>query len=112
MDPIRFATPEEIKAIAEKSDLTQTSQVVTFGGKDFAVLRQCWEIDPMFFAETSNVQRKLWFASNLETFMRLNGVSEVYFNVPVKDEGYLKVLDTWGAKPTSMEPELRLKKVL
>lgn len=112
MDIVRLATPEEVDKIAATSDLTPTSTVITFGGKDFAVVRQCWEIDPMHFAPESNTQRRLIFGMNLETMLRMNGVKEVYFNVPIADEKYLKVLETWGASPTSKEPELRLKKVL
>lgn len=112
MDIVRLATPEEIEKIASTSDLTSASSVVTFGGKDFAVVRQCTEIDPMYFHPDSNTQRRLIFGMNLETTMRLNGVKEIYFNVPVADEKYIKVLETWGAIPTSREPEIRFKKVL
>lgn len=112
MDIIRKATPEEIEKIKDTSDLTAASDVVTFGGKDFAVLRTCMEIDPMYFAETSNVQRRMIFQMNLETMLRFQGVQEIYFNVPVADETYIKALETWGAKPTSREPELRFKKIL
>lgn len=112
MDIIRLATPEEVEGIASNSDLTSASSVITFGGKDFAVLRQCMEIDPMHFAEDSTTQRRLIFAMNLETMLRLNNVKEIYFNVPVSDTKYIKVLETWGATPTSKEPELRFKKVL
>lgn len=112
MDAIRLATPEEVAAVAASSDLTSTSTVVSFGGKDLAVIRQCYEIDPMYFHPESNIRRKLLFAMNLETSLRLQGAKEIYFNVPVTDERYIKVLDTWGAVPTSREPELRFKKVL
>lgn len=112
MDIVRKATPEEIAVFADHSDLTPTSDVVTFGGKDFAVIRNCTEIDPMFFGENSNTQRKMIFAMNLESILRFQGVREIYFNVPVKDEQYIKVLETWGATPTSLEPEIRFKKVL
>jgi hypothetical protein len=112
MDIIRKATPEEIETFADRSDLTPTSDVLTFGGKDFAVIRNCTEIDPMFFAESSGHQRKLLFAMNLESILRFQGVQEIYFNVPVADEQYIKVLQTWGATTTSMEPEYRFKKVL
>lgn len=112
MDIVRLATPEEVEGIASDSDLTSASSVITFGGKDFAVLRSCMEIDPMHFHPDSTTQRRLIFAMNLETMLRLNGVKEVYFNVPVSDEKYIKVLETWGATPTSKEPELRFKKVL
>lgn len=112
MDKIRTATPEEIAAIASVSDITPTSEVLTFGGKDFAVIRRCVEIDPMHFHEESTTSRKMIFALNLETVLRLTGVTEVYFNVAAKDEAYRKVLDTWGAEPISQEPEIRYKKVL
>jgi hypothetical protein len=49
---------------------------------------------------------------NLESILRFQGVQEIYFNVPVADEQYIKVLQTWGATTTSMEPEYRFKKVL
>lgn len=112
MDAIRYATPEEVEAIASTSDLTSGSQVITYGGKDLAVIRQCVEIDPMHFHPDSRTMRRLQFAQNLETWLRLQGVKEIYFNVPVADEAYIKVLETWGATPTSKEPELRFKKVL
>lgn len=112
MDIVRKATPKEIEQFADRSDLTPTSDVLTFGGKDFAVVRNCTEIDPMFFAEDSGNHRKMLFAMNLESILRFQGVREIYFNVPVADETYIKVLETWGAIPTSREPELRFKKVL
>lgn len=112
MDIIRKATPEEIEKFADRSDLTPTSDVLTFGGKDFAVIRNCTEIDPMFFADESTTQRRMLFAMNLESILRFQGIREIYFNVAVRDEKYIKVLDTWGATPTSLEPELRFKKVL
>lgn len=112
MDKIRNATPEEIAAFAQHADLTPNSEVVTYGGKDFAVIRRCVEIDPMFFHPDSGTSRRLIFGMNLETVLRMSGVSEIYFNVPVADEAYRKVLDTWGAEPVSQEPEIRYKKVL
>jgi hypothetical protein len=112
MDIVRKATPEEIELFRSRSDLTPHSDVLTFGGKDFAVLRTCTEIDPMFFAEESNTQRKLIFAMNLESILRFQGVQEVYFNVAVSNDKFIKVLETWGATPTSLEPEFRFKKVL
>lgn len=112
MDTIRLATPEEIEKIAATSDLTNASRVVSFGGKDFAVIRNCIEVDPMYFAEDSSTTRRAIFAMNLETLLRFNDVKEIYFNVPVEDEKYRKVLDTWGAVPTSRSPEIRYKKVL
>lgn len=112
MDEIRYATEEEIQKIAAKADLTPTSKVLTYGGKDFAVLRTCTEIDPMFYAPESGTHRRIIFAMNLETTLRLNGVREYYYNVPVHDEKYMRIVQQLGAVPTSREPELRFKKVL
>lgn len=112
MDAIRYATPEEVDAIAANSDITPSTTVVSYGGKDLAVIRQCTEIDPMYFHADSKTVRRLMFAMNLETVLRLQGVREIYFNVPAHDKEYMKVLETWGAEPTSKEPEIRFKKVL
>lgn len=112
MDIVRKATPEEIAVFADRSDLTPTSDVLTFGGKDFAVVRTCTEIDPMWFAEESSTTRRAIFAMNLESILRFQGVREIYFNVSVADEKYRGVLEHWGATPVSKEPELRYKKVL
>lgn len=111
-DIIRVATSEEIEKIAEKSDLSTATSVVTFGGKDFAVLRNCFELDPIFFAEDSTDRRKMLFTMNLETALRLQGIKEIYFNVQVSNEAFRKVVETSGATPTSLEPEIRYKKVL
>ena len=112
MDIIRKATPEEIDAIADRSDITPRTDVLTFGGKDFAVLRVCNEIDPMIFSEESSVNRRAIFAMNLESILRFQGGQEIYFNVPITDEKYIKLLENWGPSNISREPEFRFKKVL
>jgi hypothetical protein len=112
VDPIRLATQEEVTPIADVMDITPTSTVVTFGGKDFAVIRVCYEIDPMIFAEDTADRRKLFFLTNLETSLRLQGVKEVYFNVKADDPQYLEVLKHLGAEPMSDIPTVRFKKVL
>lgn len=112
MDIIRLATQEEMEAIKDKSDLSLATSVVTFGGKDYAVFRSCFEIDPMIFDENSDGRRKRLFAMNLETALRLQGIREYYFNVRVEDEAFRQVVEHMGATPTSMAPEIRYKKVL
>lgn len=112
MDIIRLATPEEVEKIAEGSDITPTSAVLTFGGKDYAVLRDCHELDPVMFAPESGNQRKMLFLMNLETAMRLRGMTEYYFNVRADDDSWRHVVETSGAKPISLTPEIRYKKVL
>lgn len=113
MDVIRLATPEEIESLQEKMDITPTSTVVTFGGKDFAVIRHCVELDPVIFAEDTADKRKLLFLMNLETALRLQGLTkEVYFNVRADDVRWQDAIKHWGAEPTSPTPEIRFKKVL
>ena len=112
MDTIRLATPEEIEGISHKMDITPTSTVISFGGKDFAVVRTVVELDPVIFDETTGDKRKLFFLTNLETALRLQGNREVYFNLPADDETYRRVMEHWGAAGISETPVVRYKKVL
>lgn len=112
MDTVRLATPEEVATIQSNSDLSFASTVFTYGGKDFGVVRQCFEIDPMHFHPDSSTKRRMIFAMNLETILRFQGVKEVYFNVSDDNTEMKEVVRTWGAEPTSPSPEIRYKKVL
>lgn len=112
MDKIRLATPEEIEHIQSGMDITPASTVVTFGGKDFAVVRIVQELDPVIFAEDTSDKRKLLFLMNLETALRLQGSTEIYFNLPADDKAYLAVMEHWGAEEKSKTPVVRYKKVL
>lgn len=112
MDSVRYATEEEVKSIADFSDISSAAAVVTFGGKDFAVIRNCNELDPVIFAEDTTDKRKLLFLMNLETSLRLQGVKEIYFNIHADDEIWMSVAKHWGAEPTSVKPEIRFKKAL
>lgn len=111
MDKIAFATPEDVAHIADKMDITPTSSVLTFGGKDTAVIRDAREID-MHFADDTSDRRKLFFLTNIETALRLQGTKELYFNVPADDETYINVMKNWGAENISTTPTVRFKKVL
>lgn len=112
MDIIRLATEEEVEKIKNTSDLSYATSVITFGGEDFAVFRNCFEIDPMIFGPNTDNRRKRLFGMNLETALRLQGVREYYFNVKVEDESFRQVVEHMGATPTSTAPEIRYKKVL
>jgi hypothetical protein len=112
MDIIRYATPEEIEEIKSTSDLTLASNVVTFGGKDFAVVRNVLELDPVIFGPDTTDKRKLLFLMNLESALRLQGTREIYFNIHADDETWRSVAQHWGGIPTSVKPEIRFKKVL
>jgi len=112
LDIIRHATEEEIEQIKDRSDLTNATSVVTFGGKDFAVYRLAPELDPVIFAPDTTDKRKLLFLMNLETTLRLQGVKEIYFNIKADDKVTHDVMKHWGAVEQSPTPEIRFKKVL
>jgi hypothetical protein len=112
MDIIRYATPEECEQIAPVSDITNASSVITFGGKDFAVVRNCLELDPVIFHQDTTDKRKALFLMNLETALRVQGIKEIYFEAPADDERYLSVLRNWGAVDRTDKPQIRFKKVL
>lgn len=112
MDTIRYATPEEIETIKDRSDLGPGCSVVTFGGKEFAVIRNVVELDPVIFAEDTSNSRKLFFTQALETFLRLTGTPFYYCNVHAHDEKWLETVKKNGAQATSTAPEIRFKKVL
>lgn len=108
MDVIRLATQEEIAEIAQRSDLGPGSAVVAFG-PDRAVIKQIFEIDPMF---CDNLRRKLILKSHLETYLRLTGVPQFYFNIAADDVEWQDICKKDGAEQVSAVPELRFKKVL
>jgi hypothetical protein len=112
LDKVRLATPEEVKDIHPLMDITPTSTVVTFGGKDFAVVRLAQELDPLIFADDTTDKRKLLFLMNIETALRLQGVQEVYFNIDAEDTAWMEVAKHWGAAPNHDKPMIRFKKVL
>ena len=114
---IRLATPEEVEKIASSADLTPTSAVWAWpnpkGDTDVAVFRQCTEIDPMFFAETSGSQRRVLFIWALLNMARANGVREVYCDVDAEGfEDYIETLKKMGAEQTTLKPQFRFKMVL
>lgn len=108
MDTIRLATIEEIEEIAATSDLVPGSVVVAFG-PDRAVIRNVFEIDPVV---CPNPKRKQWLMMNLETWLRLNGIPQYYFNVDANELDWQDTIKSWGAEQVSQFPELRFKKSL
>ena len=111
MDPIRSATIEEIKTIEDEADLTGQSGVLRFGN-DMAVIRSCTEIDPVFFDSESSYSRKLMFIWGIENILRANGLTEYYFNISPEDKAWKQTVEKYGAKPQSLQPEIRYKKLL
>lgn len=111
---IRLANKEELEKIKDKADLTSTCAVWTWpndrGEPDVAVIRQCVELDPMFFAPTSGNSRKAFFAWGLLNMLRATGVNEVYFDVDAEGfEDYIAILEKMGAVKTTSKPQFRFK---
>ena len=109
ISPIRLATEEEVKQIAETSDLTASS-VVWVWDNDKAVIRTALEIDPVHFAPTSGNQRKALFFWALQNMVRVTGTKEIYFNIDAEGtEDYQAVLEKMGAQKTTSKPQYRYK---
>jgi len=112
MDSIRLATAEDIVGVEDRLDITPTSTVVTFCGKDFAVIRDYRELGNVIFDKDTGDRRKLLFLMNLETALRLQGTKEIYLDIPADDLVYQEVIKHWGAEDISTTPCIRFKKVL
>jgi len=109
ISPIRRATEEEVKQIAESSDLTPASTVWVWDS-DKAVIRTAVEVDPVHFAEGSGKQRKALFFWGLMNMLRASGVPEIYFNIDAEGtEDYQAVLEKLGAQKTTAKPQFRYK---
>lgn len=111
---IRPGTPEEVEEIRSKSDLTASSTVWSWPNEkatpDTAVIRQCMEIDPVFFSPTASPHRKAFFFWGLCNMLKATGSRELYFNIDAEgSEDYVAVLEKMGAKRTTDKPQLRFK---
>jgi hypothetical protein len=114
VDNIRFATPEEVESIKEKSDLQPGCIVLAFenaatGKPDLAVIRLAHEVDPAFFAEGTTDRRKAQFMWALAQHLRLSQVPSFYFQSDVANEAWHNVAKTFGAIQVSPGPEFRFK---
>lgn len=111
---IRKAAKEEVEPIKDKADLTAATEVWVWPNDksepDVAVIRQCVELDPVFFAPTSGNSRKAFFAWGLLNMLKATGVGEVYFNVDAEGtEDYVAILEKMGAVKTTAKPQFRFK---
>lgn len=113
---LRYATEEEVKKIAPTADTVGT--VVIVGehtkneDKQYAVLRQVLEVDPILPGDNKKVIRPFIWA--LEQHLRLSGHLSYYFNVHVSDESWItRIEEKEGAViRLSTEPEYRFKRNL
>jgi hypothetical protein len=111
---VRPATPEELEPIKAQSDLTASSVVWAWpnGDKapDLAVIRQCLEVDPMWFSDDSGHSRRGMFAWAILNLLKAQGTREIYFNVDTEgQEPYVALLEKIGAKRTTNKPQFRFK---
>ena len=111
---VRPASSEEVEQVKPTADLTPTSAIWAWpdGDKpsDLAVIRQCMEIDPVYFAPQSGNSRKAMFFWVLLNMLKSQGSKEIYFNVDASgDESYISLLERMGAKRVSPEPQIRFK---
>lgn len=111
MDAIKLATPEQIEKIRATADLPTIGAVLAMG-EDLAVIKQVTELDPVYFAETSNTSRRLMFIWGIENYLRLTGVDRYYFDVPVDAETWRHNVETHGAEQLSTGAVYHYKKVL
>jgi hypothetical protein len=117
MKHVRVATPEEIEAIKDKADLMPGhTQILALdnekGGADIAVVRNCFELNPVIYAEDTNDMRRARFLYALEERFLGAGVDRYYFQLDATKEHYIKVAKAWGAEQVSLQPELRMLKVI
>lgn len=116
MKHIRLATEEEVKRIRKDADLHPSSSVLALDGPngeaDLAVLRNCWEVDPVVYAEGTNDLRRAKFLWGLEERLIGAGIDRYYFQIAAEQEQYIKTVQHWGAEQVSAVPELRFLKVI
>lgn len=107
MEKIRLATEEEVKEIAEGSNLTPMSKVLALGEMR-AVWKVCNELDPVYFngAPQTRMYKFLW---GLENIFKGAGLTEYYFQIPAADLEYQKVIEHLGGERQSKQPDYRYK---
>jgi len=112
---IRPATEEEIKSIAEKSDLTYATAVVAMGDSSpmLGVMRTCTELDPVHFPEGAGDKAKALFIWGVLSAVKMSNLCpEIYCNINASDEKWKTAVEGFGFEPVFTVPTLRYKKVL
>ena len=116
MEAIRLATEQEINKIKDTADITLSSRIIAMdnpkGEADIAVIRQCVEVDPVYFSDASATNRRAMFLWGIENILRFQGSPEYYFNISPDDESWKKIVEHWGAREIFNTPQQRYKKVL
>ena len=117
MKHIRLATKDEVDRIRDRADLLPGStQILALdaekGSPDVAVIRQCFEINPIIYGEHTNDIRRARFLWALEERLLGAGVDRYYFQLDASNEPYMEVAKNWGAEQVSPHPEFRFLKVI
>lgn len=111
----RPATQEEVATLTN-GDIGPGCSVLALdnpeGKPDLVVLRQCLEVDPMYFADTTSNRRKALLMMLLENMLSFTGVQAYYFNIHEADVPWRDTAKQWGATEISTAPEFRYKKEL
>jgi hypothetical protein len=107
MEKIRLATEEEVKEIADVSNLTPMSRVLALGPMR-GVWKVCNELDPVILNGASNTQLCM-FVWGIENIFKGAGLTEYYFNVAADNEEYIKVIEHFGGERQSKQPDYRYK---
>lgn len=112
---VRLATKEEVEKIREGSNFGPETVVWAMDQgpeADLAVIKRVVEMDPIYFAKSSNDVQKAKFVWALEERMMGGGVGQYFFNVRGDDERWQKVVENWGAQKVSLQPDIRYMKTL
>lgn len=114
---VRQATREEIERIRKGSDIGGEPFTVfaldnNQGEADIAVVKQVYELDPIWFAKTSNSVTRARFVQLLEERLMGAGIQRYGCRVAATDESWRKVLQEWGFKEQSSEPEIQMMRNL
>lgn len=111
MEKIRLANEEEVKSIVDKgSNLNSRSTVWQLEGM-LGVCKVVNELDPIYLngASTRQFCKFVW---GLEYIMKGAGWDSYYFNVPVENEEYNKLILDFGGEKVSKQPDFRYKVTL
>jgi hypothetical protein len=110
---IRVATEAEIERAKNGSDMGgEPFAVYAFDNKageaDLAVVKNVIEVDPVFYAPSTNDVQKVRFQWGIEERLMGAGVFRYACNVRAVDERWRRILREWGFQEQSSEPEIRM----
>ena len=110
---VRLATEVEVARIKEGSDIGGEPFAVfaldnNQGEADIAVVKGVVELDPVFFAKTSNSVTRGKFVQLVEERLMGMGIKRFGCRISAADTHWRKILEEWGYKAQSSEPEIQM----